>query len=174
MKTILRSAAAILVFAVPSAVMAAGETDSKDILINLTIPERIVVDQLDNIDLTPTAGNDAAGEDAFCVGGTGFATYSIQFDSGNGSTADQFLLANTTNASLTVPYSVGYSNDETASSATSTATQGDLLPGNARRDFRCGVGYENAKLFVSVLADDWQDSAGGSYSDTLTVLVTAE
>ncbi|WP_237057908.1 hypothetical protein [Microbulbifer sediminum] len=174
MHSTLRSALAGLILAVPGVVIAAGETDFKDIQVNLNIPERIVVDQLDNIDLSAVAGTDAAGADAFCVGGTGFATYSIQFDSNAGGATNEFLLANVADTSLTVPYSVGYSNDETATDAASFADEGVVLPGNLRRDFRCGAGYENAKLFVNVAANDWQNATGGDYSDTLTVTVVAE
>lgn len=151
---------------------AAGDQASADSEITLTIPEAIYIDGLADIDLTAAAGSDATGFDDFCVGGTGFPTFSIQFDSANGA-GSGFALKET--GGNTLPYTVGFANDISGSGHT-TPNDGELLTNNTRNAHTCSAtGTDNAQLLITVAQNTWQNAIGGStYSDTLNVTVTAE
>lgn len=171
-KTALRIHLCAALIALTGNALAAGETDSAASAITLTIPEAIYIDGLADIDLTAAAGNDATGTDDFCVGGTGFPTFSIQFDSNNGG-GTGFVLAES--GGDTIPYTVGFANDTTGSGHIEP-DDGVALQNNTRQAHSCSAsGTDNAQLLVTVAQDTWQNAVGGStYSDTLNVTVTAE
>ena len=164
-KNVLRSLFAFTALSVSTATLAA--TDQATSTITLTVPTSIEIAQLGDIGLTPSAGSDAVGSDAFCIAGTGFGTFAIQFDSNAGGSS--FLLSDGTD---TVPYSVEFANSlNDADYATMTATNGD--GGHGRNGASCS-GTDNAQVRVTVAQADWEAMNGISYSDTLTVTVTTE
>lgn len=164
--TIARSLVAATLFSTSSLALAASDSATSDI--TLTIPTAIEIAQLDNVALNATAGSDATADEPFCVGGTGFATYSIQFDSSAGS--GDFQLSD--GGSTTVPYSVEFEND-IAGTGFATTTEGVADGGHARNTASCS-GTDNAQIRVTVAQADWEALNGTSYTDTLTVVVTSE
>lgn len=122
-----------------------------------------------SMDLTnPNAltGGNFEGTADFCVGGRGFASYSVQLASEHGSTggagAAPYELAGLTAPDERLPYTAQFN-----------ATPG-TLPGTFERlaDESCAA--NNASITVSVAQTAWQEARQRDYADTLTITVTAE
>lgn len=151
--------------------------------INLNLTPFIIVNGFEDMTLDATSNSDISGTDNLCVGGFGFQTFSVEFGSLNGnakvgtsSATDPFLLVDGS-TSETIPYSVGFAKGASAAAADATSNDGTLGT-TFQRDAAdtisaCETGGENATLFVSVNASAWQAVDGDTFTDTLTVQVTA-
>lgn len=165
-KNIISSLIAIALASGTTGALAASDSATSDI--TLTIPTTIAIAQLDPIALNPAPGSDAVAVEPFCVGGTGFATYAINFDSLHGTSA--FLLSD--GGTDTVAYAVEFENGTTGS-AWANVTEAADDTGHARTTASC-AGTDNAQIRVTVAQADWEALNGTSYTDTLTVVVTSE
>ncbi|MFV8781631.1 hypothetical protein ACNKU7_04330 [Microbulbifer sp. SA54] len=153
-----------------------AQSDKTDITVSLTLPQLIELEGLNDIaiDAGSFLGDNARGSDNFCVGGYGYSTYSIQFDSANAN-GTQFRMVDG-GATSYVNYNVDFANDLTSVSHVS-AESGVALTGNERgaANVACATSGENRQLLVTVLQADWENAnALSTFSDTLTVTVTAE
>jgi len=171
-KNVVRSlVAAGVLFSISSTTMAATDSQSSDI--ELKFNAAIDIDGVENILIEdPTLGNDATGEDGFCVGGFGFSTFSITFESNDSTNDTEFSL--TDGASLNVPYSVGF--DNSTSGSFTTVTEGVALTSQKRNNASC-TGTDNARFQITVANANWQTSDvldGTSYTDTLLITVASE
>lgn len=161
---------------------ATAGSSSGDSLITLTLTPFIFVNNFNDIDLTASANGDVFESDNLCVGGFGYSEYSVAFGSDNGTadaatpTAGTLLLSD--GGSDEIAYSVGFAKGASAVTADETSTDGAMTNHFARDPgdtiTLCQGGGENATLFVYVAATDWQEAEGTSYTDTLTVQVSAE
>ena len=112
------------------------------------------------------AGGNFEGIANFCVGGKGFASYSVQLASAHGSTGGAgsapYELAGLADPDERLPYTAQF-----------TATPG-ALPGTFARlaDESCTI--NDASITVSVAQTAWQEARQRDYADTLTITVTAE
>ncbi|BBM00482.1 hypothetical protein [Microbulbifer sp. GL-2] len=172
-KKVVRSlVAAGLLFSISSTTLAA--TDNQSSQIELKFNATIDIDGVENILIEdPTLGSDATGEDGFCVGGFGFPTFSITFESNDGKNDTEFSLINS-DESQKVNYSVGFDNSTTGSFT--TVTQGVALTNQKRNNASCS-GTDNARFQITVANADWQTSDvldGTSYTDTLMITVASE
>lgn len=171
-------AASIAVAAVnANAQVTSAQSADTDITVSLTLPQLIELEGLNDIaiDASSFLGANATGSDNFCVGGYGYSTYSIQFDSANAN-GTQFRMIDGAATPSYVNYNVDFANDLTSISHLS-AESGVALTGNERgvSNIACATSGENRQLLVTVLQADWENAnALSTFSDTLTVTVTAE
>ena len=121
------------------------------------------------MDLTNTnvmAGGNFAGSADFCVGGRGFANYSVELISAHGSTggsgAEPYELAGLADSTERLPYTAEFN----AAPGTISGTFSRLA------DDSCST--NNASITVSVSENAWQEARQRDYADTLTVTVKAE
>lgn len=156
--------------------IAGSSSSSGNFDITLTVPTQIIVKNFADMALNTsgaTLGNPIQGSEDICVGGIGFANYSVNLSSQNGSTGGSGTAPFQLNGSgQNLPYSAAFINNTSSSSGTAADTSGDISGSFARNDnLNCGT--DNARVFVSVAAADWESANETSYSDTLTVTVTA-
>ncbi|SDJ67223.1 hypothetical protein [Microbulbifer yueqingensis] len=148
---------------------------SGDFLINLTISPAIVVGMLDDMDLSvdgATPGTPIVGRENICVGGIGATTYTVALDSANGS--DGFTLLG--NGGDTMPYKVNYANDTDIASTGDAATDNTAIApagGDYTLNETLACDTETSQVIVSVPHTSWEAATDSSYTDTLTVTVTA-
>lgn len=158
-----------------------GIADSSDssgnFEINLTVPTQIIVKNFDDMDLNTdgaTLGNTIEGTEDICVGGIGFGNYSVGLSSLNGSTggpgSDPFQLNGT---AQNLPYSAAFVDSTSSTNGTAADTNGDIS-GSFPRAGNLNCNTDNARVFVTIAAADWASANEISYSDTLTVTVTAQ
>ena len=147
--------------------------------VTVTIEARIVVTRLDDIPLTRPASNTqaiAARED-ICVGGAGFSQYKVKFSSQNGSSGAgggsyPFQL-NGNNTAHSLPYAVAFAGTTTTTSGTDAASDGSVSGSFTRTaDLNCSA--DNATIFVTIPASDWNSAIDTNYTDTLSITVTPE
>ncbi|WP_226662992.1 hypothetical protein [Microbulbifer aggregans] len=160
-----------------NAQVTSAQSADTDITVSLTLPQLIELEGLNDItiDAGSFLGANATGSDDFCVGGYGYSTYSIQFDSANAS-GTQFRMADSGTTPSYVNYNVDFAND-LGSVSHIPAESGVALTGNERgvANIACATSGENRQLLVTVLQSDWENAnALSTFSDTLTVTVTAE
>ncbi|MCW8124983.1 hypothetical protein [Microbulbifer halophilus] len=149
-----------------------------DFLITLNLTPFIIVNSFEDMTLEANANADISESQDICVGGFGFDDYSITFESTNGSTGgtgtDAFELLGTA-AGDVVPYGVAFANNTTDTTGTDSVdgTMGSTRFSRQATASDCVGGAENARIFVSVDSDDWQDTDDAVFEDTLTVTVSA-
>lgn len=151
-----------------------GSTSTGSVSISASVPNRVRISGLSDVAFTnvdPTI--DASNAQNVCVwSNTSTRGYNLTA-SGSGA-ANAFTL---TNASVTVPYSVEWSN--TSGQSTGTAlSSGTALTGqtSAATNANCASGPSaSASLIVKIAAADLQGmQASTSYTGTLTLLVAPE
>jgi hypothetical protein len=147
-----------------------------DFDITLTVEEQIIVTNFDDMDLftnTATLGQPIEGYENICVGGIGFANYGVNLSSDNGSTggagATPFQLNGSTQ---NLEYTASFINNTSSTSGTSADASGDIS-GSFPRASTVACATDNARVIVAVAAADWESATEASYTDTLTVTVTA-
>lgn len=185
MTTALRTIAAVAATAlslnaaaVTNPTAATANTSEGDFLITLNLTPFIIVNSFEDMTLDATANGDISESQDICVGGYGFDDYSIDFSSANGSTGGTgtaaFELLGTA-AGDVVPYSVAFANNTTDTTGTESTdgTMGSTRFARQATAADCTGGAENARIFVSVDSDNWQDSDDSVFEDTLTVTVSA-
>ena len=186
MSKALRSMLAIAVSAVSFSTVAASNPDAAtanesegNFIITMGLAPYIVVNHFDDLALTVDPATGASGQEDICVGGYGFPDYSISFASANSSAAMPFALKGDSAGSTDfVPYSIQFANNVTAS--TGDTVQSDGTTGADVRYARTAsvtdcldTAADNARIFIAVDANDWQDVSEQSFTDTLTVTVSA-
>ncbi|MGL6159372.1 hypothetical protein [Microbulbifer sp.] len=144
--------------------------------ITLTVPTQIIVKNFDDMALNTTGatlGNPIEGTEDICVGGIGFGNYSVSLSSQNGSTGgsgtDPFQL---NGVGQNLPYSAAFINNTSSTTGTAADTNGDIT-GSFARNGNLDCDTDNARVFVTIGATEWESAVETSYSDTLTVTVTA-
>lgn len=149
-----------------------------DFLITLNLTPFIIVNSFEDMTLNANANADISESQDICVGGFGFVDYSITFESANGSTGGTggtpFELLGT-NVNDVVPYAVAFTNNtiDAAGTESDDGTMGSRRFARQASASDCLGGAENARLFVSVNSDDWEDTDDAVFEDTLTVTVSA-
>ncbi|WP_226645045.1 hypothetical protein [Microbulbifer variabilis] len=169
-RSLVSAVAAGILFSTSAATMAASDSASSDITLSFT--PTIEIAEVGDVAITdPALGTDAVASEAFCIGGFGFPTFSITFESNDGINDTAFSLSGN---GLDVPYSVGFDN---STSGTFTAVnEGQAVTGQTRNAASCS-GSDNARFQITVANGDWQTSDvlnGTSYTDTLLITVASE
>ncbi|MEW5249322.1 hypothetical protein [Microbulbifer discodermiae] len=156
--------------------VAGSSSSSGDFDITLNVPTQIIVKNFNNMLLDTTAatlGAPIVGTEDICVGGIGFASYSVNLSSQNGSSggvgSDPFQLNGT---SQNLPYTAAFIDNVANSTGTGADVNGDIT-GSFARNGNLDCQSDNARVFVTVDAAVWESANETSYSDTLTVTVTA-
>ncbi|QFT53763.1 hypothetical protein [Microbulbifer sp. THAF38] len=170
-RSLVSAVAAGILFSTSAATMAAQDSASSDITLSFT--PTIEIAAVGDVSITdPALGSDAVASEDFCIGGFGFPTFSITFESDDDNNDPAFTL--TDGAGLEVPYSVGFDN---STSGTFTAVNaGQAVTGQTRNAASCS-GSDNARFQITVANGDWQTSDvlnGTDYTDTLLITVASE
>ncbi|WP_299595837.1 hypothetical protein [uncultured Microbulbifer sp.] len=186
MSKALRSMLAIAVSAVSFGTIAATNPDAAtanesegDFTITMGLAPYIVVNHFNDLALTVDPAVGATGQEDICVGGYGFPDYSISFSSANSSTGMPFALkGDSTGSTDFVPYSVEFADSVTASTGDSVLADGTTGTGvryarTATVTDCLDTATDNARIFIAVDANDWQGVSEQSFTDTLTVTVSA-
>ncbi|WP_141398476.1 MULTISPECIES: hypothetical protein [Microbulbifer] len=184
MKTSIRAfVAATLAIGLNSSLSAApvqgtpGPSDSTGTFeITLGITKQIIVTSLADLPLpSGVAGNPITGQEDICVGGIGFERYSIDLLSANGSSGgtgtEPYELAGVNDS---LPYTVEFLDNIDNSGTRYTPAADGSIADTFLRTQTLSCTTENARIYVTVLATDWESASSESYADTLTVTVTAE
>lgn len=156
--------------------VAGSNSSSGNFDITLTVPTQIIVKNFDDMALTTTGatlGDAITGTEEFCVGGIGFASYSVNLESQNGSTGGSGSAPFQLNGSgQNLPYAAAFVNNTTSTTGDDADTNGDV-PGSFPRAGNLACATDNARVIVSIDSADWESAVETSYSDTLTVTVAA-
>ncbi|WP_346839071.1 hypothetical protein [Microbulbifer sp. SAOS-129_SWC] len=152
----------------------AGNTSTGDLLVTLNVTQLISVGGLN--DLTLDNSNDFQAADDICVGQIGGVTdFSVDFSGANAAGGNQFLLDDGTGNTLS--YRVFFDNDADASDGTEAdAGNGAVTPTGTYTTMGalgCGDGVENSQILVQIDPSELLNATNTSYTDTLTVTVTA-
>lgn len=172
------TAAAGLSFAASAATQGTpGATSSGSVNITLTIPHLVRITGLDDLALVHSATGDITGSELFCVNDNLNATdrgYYITATSQNGSGTDFRLL--TTGPAYLV-YDVNFDDDTDASDGVNlnngTQSTTEFDSGSAT-NMGASCSSPNASIRVTITEAAHQAAQAGSYSDVLTLLVTAD
>jgi hypothetical protein len=145
--------------------------------INLAVPTRIIVKNFDDMDLfTNTASLDQPieGYENICVGGIGFANYTVNLSSENGSTGGSGSFPFQLNgASQNLPYTAEFINNTSSTIGIPPDANGDISQAFPRAgNENCTT--DNARVIVSIAAASWESANETSYTDKLTVTVTPQ
>lgn len=154
-----------------------SSSSSGDFDITLTVATQIVATNFDDMPLdtaSATLGNPIEGFEDICVGGIGFANYSVNLAStngvsGGGSGSNDFQL---NGSSQDLPYTASFIDNTSSTSGTAADSAGDVA-GSFARTSNVACASDNARVIVSIDSADWETATEASYSDTLTVTVTA-
>ena len=146
--------------------------------ITLRVAQQIVVKNFQDLPLLTTNGaangQPIEGAESFCVGGIGFPNFSVELSSGASSTAGEYYLSDGTNL---LQYNVSFANTDTATTladGTEPTATTNSIPGTFSNFDNLGCNTDNSTVVVSIPALSWESAAvAGDYTDTLTVLVTA-
>nr|WP_010133618.1 hypothetical protein [Microbulbifer agarilyticus] len=146
--------------------------------ITLTVATQIITTNFDDMDLdtaSATLGNPIVGYEDICVGGIGFAEYSVDLTSQNGSSGGTgsapFQLNGT---SQNLAYTAAFIDDIAATTGAQADATGEVA-GTYPRVSNVACGSDNARVIVSIASSEWESATEtGDYTDTLTVTVTAE
>lgn len=154
-------------------------TSTGDLTVSVHIPHRIMISGLQDINLddTPAATPEyygttagATGSSPACVYRNGStATYSLKATSANAGTGNVFQMASTAATPEFIAYTVSWAGTLLTESGTETG----LAP-DSRTSTTCGGSPTAAKVSVSAANADLSAVNPGLYSDTLTLMVTAE
>ncbi|GAB2879288.1 hypothetical protein ACCI51_06335 [Microbulbifer echini] len=173
-KNVVRSLVSALtagIFFSTSAATMAATADSSSI-IKLEFTPTIEIAAVGDISITdPALGSNAVASEDFCIGGFGFPTFSITFESNDGINDNAFSLSGN---GLDVPYSVGF--DNSTSGTFTQVNEGQAVTGQTRNAASCS-GSDNARFQITIANGDWQTSDvlnGTSYTDTLLITVASE
>lgn len=155
-------------------------TSQGDLTVSVNIPHRIMISGLQNINLDDTpagtpvyygTGAGVSGSSPACVYRNGSsATYALKATSANAS-AGAFRMASTAATPEFITYSVQWAG--VASNLVEGASNTGLTP-DSRTSTTCGGSPVAAKVTVSATDAALGAVNPGYYSDTLTLLVTAE
>ncbi|WP_444888519.1 hypothetical protein [Microbulbifer sp. JMSA008] len=150
-------------------------TDFETSMITLTFTETIDIAFVDPVTISdPTPGDPAVGVDFFCVAGTGFSTFSIEFFN-PAATGPDFLLESA-NATPPIMYDVFFKNDLTPGPGL-MVTPAVPIPGNALQASVCATpaADDNAKFDIVIPGPIWTGrEADGPFTGLLQIMVTAE
>ncbi|MGL6159374.1 hypothetical protein [Microbulbifer sp.] len=150
---------------------------SVDFTVNLTVPTRIIVKNFNDMPLdtvTATPGNPIEGYEDICVGGVGFANYTVNLASTNGSTGGSGTFPFQLNGvSQNLPYTSEFIDNTSSTSGFSPDANGDISqPFPRTGNENCTV--DNARVIISIAAADWGSANETSYTDTVRVTVMVE
>ncbi|WP_091389568.1 hypothetical protein [Microbulbifer marinus] len=189
MKTTIRTFAAFALAAAASGALAANDgnvatgvnaASQGDFQVNLNLGTAIVVKNLGDLTLDATTavnGQPIVGREQICVGGVGFSSYSVDLVSTNGITgggAGATFGFQLNGSAQNLEYSASFADDTNLSSTGDSAdsSTGVVTGGSYLRNGTLGCTSDNAQVIVSV--PNWESATETTYSDTLTVTVTAE
>ena len=153
--------------------------------VNLNILYAIQVNKLDDIDLgnfKSGLDSDLVGRDDFCVF-TNAEAYAIGYFGGNGTgRGDSFIMANTGNSDLTIPYEIAMNTIDRSNNRTFlTDVENNKWirhVGETRNRKNCdmdGEGFKpNVEIEITVKENVMLDAIPGSYKDTLTIIACPE
>jgi spore coat protein U-like protein len=156
-----------------------GDTSQGNSQINASVSNKIIIDDLSDIDFGEFDPGNAPGEQTmvFCVGmnkSPASRLYDITASSANADgTAFRMLLSggNSANEDEVIPYTVSLTD---ANAATESLESG-VLKNNGTNGFKTaanlGCNVQDQTLAFNVVADT-STKLGGSYADTLTLLVS--
>ncbi|WP_444919503.1 hypothetical protein ACJJID_10885 [Microbulbifer sp. CnH-101-G] len=145
-------------------------SDSAQSMITLTVNEFIVIEDVDNINLNPSPGQDAQQTDFFCVAGSGFSTFSITFEGVGTGTGSPFLLQGM--GSTTLGYQVNFLN-ATSGPAPTAAMPGIPITNNTLQASNCAD--NNALFNILIPSFQWEPVAGmAPFMGTLMITVESE
>lgn len=151
-----------------------GATSEGTIDIEVDVQDLVRISGLSDILLgfDATVAGDVVGSSTACIYRNGAGTYSVEA-TGDGA-ADAFILANGVN---TLPYSVSW-DDEVSGANAAGVTSGTVLTAQSGANTQaddCSVGG-GANAFVEITVDrnDVVAAPIGTYTGTLTLLVTPE
>jgi len=174
--TMMKAAAVAATFAVASATGTAhaasqgslGSTSTGSVVINATIPNLAQISRLDDINLGSWSGADLNGSDQFCVFSS-TRSYTITATSANGTGTTFRLKDSGTNY---IAYTVNWTDSAAAVSALSSGTASGAQATSAT-SVNC-AGADNTTVAINVPSANVSAVPAGSYSDTLTMLVTPQ
>ncbi|WP_444898647.1 hypothetical protein ACJJIX_14400 [Microbulbifer sp. VAAC004] len=150
-------------------------TDSETSMITLTFTENIDIAFVDPVTIAdPTPGDPAVGVDFFCVAGTGFSTFSINFVN-PAATGPDFILMPSVTGTLPISYNVFFKND-TAPGPGVPVTPNVPIPGNLIQTSACpDPTFDNARFDIEIPFAEWGGREGdGPFTGMLELTVTAE
>ena len=144
--------------------------------ISVTVPAMITVEDFNNIDLSSSImpGQPIERTEEFCVGGIGFAGYSVNLSSDSGSTGGAGSSPFQLNGEFdSLPYSVAFIDNINSGSGIAADANGNIS-GIFPRAEGLGCTSNNARVFIRVAAADWENAEESSYTDILTITVTTQ
>lgn len=145
-----------------------GSTSTGSIEINATIPNLAQISRLDDIGLGTWSGADLNGNDQFCVFSS-TRSYTITATSANGTGTTFRLKDSGTNY---IAYNVSWTDSSSSTSTLSNATASGAQATSATA-VNC-AGADNTTVSINVPSANVAAVPAGSYSDTLTLLVTPQ
>ena len=155
-----------------------GATSTGSLDVTLTIPHLVRITGLDDIPLVHAAEGDITGSDSFCVNDNLSATgrgYTIKASSANGSGSDFRML---TTGPLYLVYDVDFDDDSDAGTGGTDLDHNVTSPTEFDSGAAVNMGSSctspNASVLITVTEAAHQAAQAGSYSDTLTLLITAD
>lgn len=148
--------------------------------IEFTVEPRITITGLGPIDLdnaSVSVGQAIRGMEDFCVGGQGFAQYTVNLSSRSGSTGGgsgaAYQLAPVSGSIERIPYLVEFTDNLSSNSGSAPDTLGNIT-GAFNRNSNESCLADNARIIVTVAAGNWENASESSYVDVLTVTVTSQ
>lgn len=155
-------AASVNLFAASDGVRAATSSSAPAVIPGR--PDLVQVSGVSDVSLPDYApGSDLTGNTNLCVYSNTAGTYYVTLTSTSGG----FNLTDGTN---TIPYSVNWEDSEVGATAITYNMKSSRQSGDSSST-TCG-GTTNANLAVTVDASDFALKPAGSYSDTITILVS--
>jgi len=145
-----------------------GSTSTGSIDINATIPNLAQISRLDDINLGSWSGVDLNGSESFCVFSS-TRSYTITATSANASGTVFRLKDSGTNY---IAYNVSWTDTSPATVALASGTASGAQQASATA-VNCG-GADNTTVSINVPTANIAAVPAGSYSDTLTLLVTPQ
>jgi hypothetical protein len=153
--------------------------------VNLNVLYAIQVNKLDDIDLGSFRSgldSDLQGSDDFCVF-TNAEAYAIGYFGGNGTgRGDSFVMANTSDSNLTIPYEISMNTIDRSNNRTFLTDVENSRwiehVSETRNRKNCEMDNEgfkpNVEIQVSVKEEIMLDAIPGSYKDTVTIIACPE
>jgi len=154
-----------------------GATSTGVSTVSLTIPEYVVVSGMANFAFGSWNGTSALDmNDNIIISGNddqGSPTYKVNIV-GDGGTGDEFYIHRTVLAPATeIPYTVSF-NDQTGTGGASAVTKAVDITGQSGINTALDSVTENANLRVQISLAALKAAPRGSYTGTLTIVVTPE
>ncbi|WP_299585977.1 hypothetical protein [uncultured Microbulbifer sp.] len=150
-------------------------SDSEISMITLTFMQNIDIAFVDPVTIAdPTPGFPAAGEDTFCVAGTGFSTFSITFSNPD-PTDPGFVLQPAVAGTPPIFYEVFFKNDLSPGLGMPVAPDSPI-PGNLVQTSVCAApADDNAKFDIEIPFFEWDGrQSEGPFTGMLELTVVSE